>query len=71
MAEGAEPPQNRRHQSPHQRAVAIGKVLQSRMRAGAVELVVEGAVFVQYAVENVGCDPPRREAGHFGGNCKS
>jgi hypothetical protein len=41
------------------------------MRAGAVELVVKRAVLVQYAVENVGCNPPRREAGNFGRNCKS
>ncbi len=41
------------------------------MGAGAIELIVEGAVFVQHAVENVGGDPSRREAGHFGRNCKS
>ena len=66
MTERAEPPQDRRHQPPHQRAVAIGERLQSGMRACAVELVVEGAMLVQHAVENVGRDPPRRETGHFG-----
>ena len=71
MAERAEPPQDGRHQPPHQRAVAIGQRLQSGMGAGAVELVVERAVLVQHAVENVRCDPPRRETGHFGRYCKS
>ncbi len=71
MTERAEPPQNRRHQTPHQRAVAIGQRLQAGMGAGAIELVVEGTVFMQHAVENVGGDPPRRETGHFGRNCKS
>jgi hypothetical protein len=37
------------------------------MRAGAVELVVEGAVLVQDAVENVGRDPACCETGNFGG----
>ena len=71
MAERAEPPQNRRHQPPHQRAVAVGKRFQGRMRARAVELVVERAVLVQDAVENVGGDPPCRQTGHFGRYCKS
>ena len=66
MAERAEPPQNGRHQPPHQRAVAIGERLQSGMGGGAVELVVERAVLVQHAVENIRRDPPRRETGHFG-----
>jgi hypothetical protein len=57
MAERAEPPQNRRDKAPHQRTIAIGQRFQTGMRAGAVELVVEGAVLVQDAVENVGCDP--------------
>ena len=41
------------------------------MGGGAVELVVERAALVQYAVQNIGCDPPRREAGHLGGRCES
>jgi hypothetical protein len=41
------------------------------MGGRAIELVVERAVLVQDAVENVGGDPPRRETRHFGGNCKS
>ena len=53
MTERAEPPQNRRDQPPHQRAVAIGQRLQSGMRARAVELIVQGAVFMQHAVEDV------------------
>jgi hypothetical protein len=65
MAERAEPPQDRRHHPAHQGAVTIGQRLQSGMGAGAVKLVVEGAVLVQHAVENVGCDPARRETGHF------
>jgi hypothetical protein len=60
VAKRAEPPQNRRHQPPHQGAVAIGKILQARMRAGAVELVIERTPLVQHAVENIGCNPPRR-----------
>ena len=70
MTERAEPAQDRRHQPPHQRAVAIGQRLQAGMGAGAVELVVEGAMLVQYAVENIGRDPPRGEAGHFGRYCE-
>ena len=71
MAERAEPPQDRRHQPPHQRAVAIGQRLQSGMGGGAVELFVERAVLVQHAVENIRCDPPRRETGHLGWQCES
>ncbi len=66
MAERAEPPQNRRHQAPHQGAVAIGQRLQPGMRGGAVELLVERPMLVQHAVKNIRCDPPRRETGHFG-----
>jgi len=71
MTECAESSQNRRHQPPHQRAVAIGKALQSGMSGGTIELVVESAMLVQNAVENIRGDPPRSETGHFGGNCKS
>ena len=71
MAERAEPPKNRRHQPPHQGAVAIGQRLQAGMGACAVELVVEGAVLVQYAVEYISRDPPCRETGHFGRYCES
>ncbi|MGY3558724.1 hypothetical protein ACVWXP_001993 [Bradyrhizobium sp. USDA 4463] len=60
MAERAEPTQDGRDQTPHQRAVAVGERLQSGMSAGAVELVVERAVLVQHAVDDVGSDPPRR-----------
>ncbi len=71
MAEGAEPAQNRRHQPPHQRAVAIGERLQPGMRGGAVELVVERAVLMQDAVEDIRRDPARRETGHLGWQGKS
>jgi hypothetical protein len=37
------------------------------MRGRALELIVKGAMLLQYAVEHVRCDPPRCEAGHFGG----
>ena len=57
--------------TPHQGAVAIGQRLQPGMRPGAVKLVVEGAVLVQYAVEYIGRDPPCRETGHFGRYCES
>ena len=60
MAERAEPPQDGRHQPPHQGAVAVGQRLQSGMGAGAVELVIEGPLLVQHAVENIRRDPPRR-----------
>jgi hypothetical protein len=60
MAERAETPQNGGHQPPHQSAVAIGKILQARMRAGAIELVIERAPLVQHAVENIRRNPPRR-----------
>jgi hypothetical protein len=71
MAERAQPPQNGRHQPPHQRAVTIGERFQSGMGGGTVELIVERAVLVQNPVKNVSRNPPRREAGHFGRNCKS
>jgi len=51
--------------------VAVGERFQSGMRGCAIELVVKGAVLVQHAIENVGCDPPRRETGNFGRHCKS
>ena len=41
------------------------------MRARAVELIVERAMLVQHAVENISRDPPRGEAGDFGRYCKS
>ena len=66
VAERAEPPQDRRHQPPHQGAVAIGERLQSAMRAGALELLVQRPMLMQHAVEDIGCDPPRREPGHLG-----
>jgi hypothetical protein len=65
MAERAEPPQDRRHQPPHQGAVAVGQRLQSGMGGRAVELVVEGAMLVQHAVEDISRYPPRGEAGDF------
>ena len=71
MPERAEPPKDRRHQPPHQGAVTVGECLQAGMRAGAVELIVEGAMLVQHAVENIGRDPPRGEAGDFGRYCES
>jgi hypothetical protein len=67
MAERPESAQDRRHQPAHQRAVAVGKCLESRVGTRAVKLVVEGAVLVQDAVQNVSGDPPRRETGHFSG----
>ncbi len=71
MAERAQPSQNRRHQPPHQSAVAIGQRLQAGMGAGPVELVIEGAVLVQDAVEDIGRNSPCRETGHFGRYCES
>ena len=40
------------------------------MRAGAIELVVEGTALMQHAVENIRRDPPRRETGHLGWQCE-
>jgi hypothetical protein len=71
MAERAQSPQNRRDQAPHLGAVAIGEVLQSGMRGGAIELLVERAVLMQNAIEYVRRDPPRRETGYLGGQGKS
>jgi hypothetical protein len=65
MPERAEPPENRRHQPPHQGAVTVGERLQAGVGARTVELIVEGAMLVQHAVENIGRDPPRGEAGDF------
>ena len=65
MAKGAEPPQDRRDQPAHQRPVAIGKTFQPGMRRSAVELLIERAMLVQDAIEDVGCDPPRRKAGRY------
>jgi hypothetical protein len=41
------------------------------VRASALKLVVERAMFVQDAVKDIRCDPSRRESGHFGWQCKS
>jgi len=66
MAERSQPPQDRRHQPPHQRAITVGKRFQSRMGGGSVQLVVKGSALVEDAVEDVGRNPTRRQAGHFG-----
>ena len=65
MAQRAQPPQDGGDEAAHQRPIAIGKTFQSGMGGRAIELFVEGAMLVQHAVENVSCDPPRREAGRF------
>jgi hypothetical protein len=67
MAERSEPAQDGGHQPPHQRAVAIGERLQGGMGGSAVEMIIESAMLVQDAVQNVSRDPPRRETGDFGG----
>ena len=54
-----------------QRAVAIGKRFQRGMRARTIELVVERAMLVQDAVQNIRGDPPCRETRHFGRYCES
>ncbi len=66
VAERAEPAQHGGHQAPHQRAVAVGQRLQSGMGTAAVELIVERAVLVQHAVDDVGGNPSCRKAWHFG-----
>ena len=63
--------QDRCDQTPHQRAVAIGKRLQAGMRGGAIKLVVEGAMLVENAVENIGRDAPCGEAGDLGRRCEA
>ena len=71
MTERAEPAQDGGDQPAHQRTVAVGERFQPGMRAGALELVVEGAVTMQHTVQNVSGNPPCREARHFGGDCES
>src|SRR5580704_5869010 len=71
MTERAEPPQDSRHQPPHQGAVAIGQRLHAGMRGRSIELLVESAVLMQHAVQNIRRDPPRRKTGHLGWQCKS
>src|SRR5258708_39741538 len=66
MSQRPQPSQNGRDQPAHQGAVAIGQRFQSGMRCGTFELVVEGSLLVQYAVENVRRDSPCREAGYLG-----
>ena len=41
------------------------------MGGGAIELLIKCAMFVQDAIEDVGCDPPRRKAGRFGWQSES
>ncbi|MGY4456518.1 hypothetical protein ACVWYI_000478 [Bradyrhizobium sp. LB13.1] len=66
VAERAEPAQHGGDQAPHQRAIAVGKRLQSGMGAAAVELLVKCAVLLQHAVDDVGSNPPRGKTRHFG-----
>ena len=66
MAQGTKSSQNGRHQTPHQGAIAVRKRFQPGMRAGPLELLVEGPVLVEYAIKNVRGDAPRGEAGHLG-----
>ena len=49
----------------------IGQRFQPGVGAGALKLVVQRAALVQHAVQDIGRNPPRREAGNFGRNCKS
>ncbi len=46
-------------------------VFNPRMGAGAIELFVKRAMLLEHAVDNIRCDPPRRETGHFGWQSKS
>ena len=71
MAQGAEPPQDRSDQPAHQGPIAIGEAFQSGMGGRAIELFIECTMLVQDAVENVGCDPPRRKAWRFSRQSKS
>src|ERR1700737_5032703 len=41
------------------------------MGSGAVEVLGEGTLLMQHAVENIRRDPARRETGDLGGQCKS
>ena len=67
MAERAEPAQNRRDQPAHQRTVTVGERLQSGMSTRAVELVIERAVLVQHAVQDISGDPSCGETRYFRG----
>src|SRR4029078_8699785 len=66
MTERAEAAQDRCHQPSHQRAVTVGKRLETWRGAGTVELIVERAMLVQHAVQDVGSDTTRRETRHLG-----
>ena len=65
MPQRAEPAQHRRDQPAHQGAVAIGQRGEIGMRGLVVELLVERSSAPQHAVEDVGGDPARREAGRI------
>ncbi len=67
MAQRTEPAQHHRHQGAHQRAVAMRKRCEIRVRRPIVKLFVERAVAAQHAVEDVDRDPPRGEAGRLSG----
>src|SRR3569833_2727048 len=70
MSECAKSAQNGCHQPPHQGAVAIRQGLQSRMCGGAIQLFVQRAVLMQYAIENIRGDPARRETWDLGWQCE-
>ena len=63
MAQRADPAQHGRDQLAHQRAVAIGKRREARMRLRAVELAVERPVAAQHVVEDVGGNASCGETG--------
>src|SRR2546429_613903 len=65
MVQRAEPAQHRSHQGTHQRAVAKGKAYGVRRCRPLLELVVERPAAAQHALENVGSDAPRGQAGYI------
>jgi hypothetical protein len=65
MAQRAQPAQHRSHQGTHQRAVAKGKAYGVRRCRPLLELVVERPAAAQHALENVGSDAPRGQAGYI------
>ena len=65
LAQRSEPAQNGRDQHPREGAVTLGERSERGMRAWALELIVERAMPAQNVIEDIGRNPPRREAGRF------
>ena len=67
MPQCPEAPERGRDQHAHERAIAVGKRGQGRMRVLAAEMIVERAMMAQHAVEDVDGDAAGGEAGDLPG----